>query len=130
MPSRAAACSGRSSRWPKSPKWTTRTPSRSKAKIVFGPRSVPAEASCSEATADHLADWRLQLARGGAQDGRLARDRLGAVVVDVLVGDQQEVDVVLLDRRIAEFDTAIRKSGHVGERIDEDLRPIAGQGKG
>ena len=44
-----AACSGRSSLCPKSPKWQTRTPWRSKATIRFGPRRVPAASSCSEA---------------------------------------------------------------------------------
>jgi hypothetical protein len=47
----ACACSSRSALWPKSPKWQTRIPSSEKTKIVFGPRTVPACSSCSEATA-------------------------------------------------------------------------------
>ncbi len=54
MPSRWARCSGRRAAWPKSPKWATRMPSRSKTTIVFGPRSVPATSSCSEAIATTL----------------------------------------------------------------------------
>jgi hypothetical protein len=54
MPSRWARCSGRSAGWPKSPKWATRIPSSSKTTIVFGPRSVPATPSCSEAIATTL----------------------------------------------------------------------------
>ena len=62
---------------------------------MFGPRSVPATSSCSEAIAEHLADRRLEAPGRRADDCRLAADRVDAVVVDVLVGDEQEVDAVL-----------------------------------
>ncbi len=42
---------------------------------------------------EHLADRGLEPARGRAQDGRGAADRLDAVVVEVLVGDEQQVGV-------------------------------------
>ena len=47
---------------------------------------------------------------------------LDAVVVEVLVGDQQQVDPGRLDRRVVELHTAVRQHRHVGERVDEDLR--------
>ena len=59
--------------WPKSPKWAIRRPSRMKTKIVFGPRCVPAAASCSEATATTSPTGDSKRARGRAQHARASR---------------------------------------------------------
>jgi hypothetical protein len=52
-------------------------------------------------------------------------------VVAVLVGDQQQVDVVGLDRRVVELEAAVgQQRPHVAEGVDEDLGLRAGQGEG
>ena len=57
---------------------------------------------------------------GSPQHRRLAADRVGRVVVDVLVGDEHQVGHDTLDRRVAELDSARGQRRWVAERIDED----------
>ena len=63
----AASCASRRAFCPRSPRCATRISPNRNANSVFGPRSVPAASSCSEAIAEHLADRRLVRARGRAQ---------------------------------------------------------------
>ena len=56
-----------------------------------------------------LADRRLQLPGGRAQDRRVAADGLDAVVIDVLVGHQQQLRLQPLDRRVVELDPVTRR---------------------
>ncbi len=58
--------------------------------------------------------------------GGIAVDRIDAVVIRVLVRDEQEVGMDVVDRRIVEAQPALRQAGDAGaERIDEDaLRAV------
>ncbi len=106
-------------------------PSKSNAKIVFGPRAVPAASSCSEATATTGAHGRLQRARGRAQHDRLAAHHLDDVVVAVLVGDQQQIGLEALDRRVVPLQAAaLGERRHVAERIDRHRRLPRRQAEG
>ena len=94
-------------------------------KIVFGPRSVPAPLVVLGRDRRHLADRRLQAARGRADQRRIAADRLDAVVVAVLVSDQQQVRLDALDRRVVELRCrGSRQRRHVAERVDDDRRTV------
>ena len=80
------------SAWPKSPKCATRSPPRSKTKIVLGPRCVPATVVVLGGDRDDLADRATRACRrSSAASARIAADRVDAVVVAVLVGDEQQV---------------------------------------
>ncbi len=72
---------------------------------------------------DDLPDRRLQPARGRAQNLRVAADRLDAVVIDVLMGHQQQIRLDAVDRRIVELHPAARRHRrHVSERVDRHRR--------
>src|SRR5436309_4945126 len=62
---------------------------------------------------------------------RLATDHLDRIVVAMLVGDQQQIYVVGLDRRVVELEAPVgQQRPHVAEGIDEDLGLRAAQGEG
>ena len=58
---------------------------------------------------EHLADRGLETARRRAQDDRRAADRLDAVVIEMLVGDEQEVGIDAGDRRVVELQTRVTR---------------------
>ena len=75
----------------------------------------------------HLPDGRLEPAGSRPDHLRAARDRLDAVVVAVLVGHEQEVGGVGLDRWVRESDPR-RDVGRKGpKRVDRDRVLVAGE---
>jgi hypothetical protein len=67
---------------------------------------------------DDLADRRL-VGPGRADHDGVAADRLDAVVVEMLVRDEQQVGAHVFDRRVAELDSAAGHRAHVAEGVDE-----------
>ena len=72
---------------------------------------------------DDLAGRRVERAGGRADRDRVAADGLDAVVVAVLVRDQQQVGLEPLDRRVVEVDAVRGRGRHVAERVDRDAAP-------
>ena len=80
---------------------------------------------------DHLADRRLEPAGGGADDDRVAGDDLDAVVVEVLVRDEDEVGGDVDDRRVEPLDPPPGEAlADVAERVDHDPLPPFEQERG
>jgi sugar phosphate permease len=69
---------------------------------------------------DDLAEGRVVRAGRRADDGRIPECKLGAVVIRMLVRDEQQVDLERLDRWVFEPDAALRQGRDaVTERVDE-----------
>jgi len=74
---------------------------------------------------DDLAQWRVVRPGGRAQHRRGAAHDLGAVVIAVLVRDQQEIGLHARDRRIGEAQAALGEARDAAaEGVDEDA-PLA-----
>jgi len=69
---------------------------------------------------EHLADCiGAVLAGGCAQRLRLAADHLDGVVIAMLVGDEEQVDAVGLDRRVVELEAPVsQQRSHLAEGVD------------
>ena len=124
----ASCCSGRSAAWPKSPMWQMRMPSSANTKIVLGPRRVPAWSSCSDAIAITSPTGVAVEASGRATHHvRAAVDDGPAVVVEVLMRDQQQVDLLLWDLRVVEADGHPLRPQALVERVDQHRTLAAAQ---
>jgi hypothetical protein len=98
-------------RCPRSPRCATRRPARVETNSVLAPRSVPATSSCSEATpsTSPIGDSRRPAVE------RSVTVRLDAVVVEVLVGDEQQVGLDAGDRGVVPTHAAVEHRCHVWE---------------
>src|SRR5205823_7537771 len=80
--------------------------------------------------AQDVTNGRLVRAGRRAQDNRVTADRSDAVVVQMLVGDEQQVGAHAGDRGIVPAHAARAEGREVVERVDEDGRVAAGEPEG
>jgi hypothetical protein len=76
---------------------------------------------------DDVADRRLEPPGGRADDMRVAGDRLDRVVVAMLVGHEQDVGGMRLDRGVVERDPRRHLGRERPERVDRDRVLGAGE---
>jgi hypothetical protein len=98
-------------------------------KIVLSPRCVPAAWSCSDAIA---MTSPIGESRRPAVERRIEGSPPSvsdAVLIQVLVRDQQQVRLDALDRRILELHPSRGQRRDVAEGVDKDRSVVSGQPK-